>query len=268
MLCWLRRVRADDDDGSISLASTRRQNSPPVISGTPRIKARTGERYQFTARRGPGWPAAHLHVANLPGWLSFDAGSGRTSGTPRRDNVGSFGNVTISVSDGAVRKTRAVQHPRRAFLQDAVGSAALGAAGSPPAMPSAGGPFRFAEIPEIVFVRGYRETEHLGIFHLDTSRNHGRQRPAQRTAGSRASPPTSVIEGSLEGVSYDSVTGMPTYDGTGGGTATARVRLEAPSETASSEAFNIRVLAPTVAGRRPAARLPASAATPQAPRGA
>ena len=47
-------------------------------------------------------------------------------------------------------------------------AAAAGPPVPPPDMPSAGGPFRFAEIPEIVFVRGYRETEHLGIFHLDT----------------------------------------------------------------------------------------------------
>src|SRR5262245_65190712 len=29
-------------------------------------------------------------------------------------------------------------------------------------------PFRFAEIPEIVFVRGYAGREQLGIFHIDT----------------------------------------------------------------------------------------------------
>ena len=119
---------------------------------------------------------------------------------------------------------------------------------SPPAMPSAGGPFRFAEIPEIVFVRGYRETEHLGIFHLDT-RNRWTPGDLRNESGwkPRVATRLEVIDGSVDGVTYDSATGILSYDGSGDSTATARVRLEAPSESASSQEFRVRVLKPTVA---------------------
>ena len=250
----------DDDNDSFSFGLDSTQNSPPVISGTPRIKARAGERYLFTPRAAdPDGQPLTFSVANLPDWLSFDAGSGRISGTPRRSNVGTFGDVTISVSDGAVRKTLAPFSIRvEASSATPSDPSPSEPPVSPPAMPSAGGPFRFAEIPEIVFVRGYRETEHLGIFHLDT-RNRWTPGDLRNESGwtPRVATRLAVIEGNLDGVNYDSATGILTYDGTGGGTATARVRLEAPSEGANSEAFNIRVLAPTVAwGAGAAARFP------------
>ena len=137
-------------------------------------------------------------------------------------------------------------------------------------MPSAGGPFRFAEIPEIVFVRGYRETEHLGIFHLDT-RNRWTPGDLRNESGWRPRVETrlEVIGGNVDGVSYDPATGILSYDGTGNGTATARVRLVASTESASSQEFRVRVLEPTVAwGAGAAGRFPGHRpATPQAPHG-
>lgn len=68
----------DDDNDSFSFGLDSTQNSPPVISGTPRIKARAGERYLFTPRAAdPDGQPLTFSVANLPDWLSFDAGSGR-----------------------------------------------------------------------------------------------------------------------------------------------------------------------------------------------
>jgi Putative Ig domain len=245
----------DDDNDSFSFGLDSTQNNPPVISGTPRIKARAGERYQFTPRAAdPDGQPLTFSVANLPGWLSFDAGSGRISGTPRSNNVGSFGDVTISVSDGAVRKTLAPFSIR----VEASGTTPSEPPVSPPEMPSAGGPFRFAEIPEIVFVRGYRETEHLGIFHLDT-RNRWTPGDLRNESGWRPRVETrlAVIEGNVDGVNYDSATGILSYDGTGNGTATARVRLVASTESASSQEFRVRVLEPTVAwGAGAAGRFP------------
>jgi hypothetical protein len=240
----------DDDNDSFSFGFDSTQNTPPVISGTPRIKARAGERYQFTPRAAdPDGQPLTFSVANLPGWLSFDAGSGRISGTPRRSNVGTFGDVTISVSDGAVRKTLAPFSIRvEASSATPSDPSPSEPPVSPPAMPSAGGPFRFAEIPEIVFVRGYRETEHLGIFHLDT-RNRWTPGDLRNESGwkPRVATRLEVIDGSVDGVTYDSATGILSYDGSGDSTATARVRLEAPSESASSQEFRVRVLKPTIA---------------------
>src|SRR4026207_2311099 len=90
----------DDDNDSFSFGLESTQNSPPVISGTPRIKARAGERYLFPPRGvRPDGPPPPFRPPNLPGWLRFHAGRGRISGTPRRNNVGTFGDGTHSVSD-------------------------------------------------------------------------------------------------------------------------------------------------------------------------
>ena len=252
LLVTLSACKDDNDSFSFGLDST--QNNPPTISGTPRTQVKTGERYQFTPRAtDPDGQPLTFRVSNLPEWLSFDASNGRVSGVPRSSNVGRFARVTISVSDGAARRTL------RPFTirVDAAGTTTptqpepdpeTPPPVRPPDMPSAGGPFRFAEVPEIVFVRGYRETEHLGIFHLDT-RNRWTPGDLRNQSGwkPRVATRLEVIDGSVDGVTYDSSTGILSYDGSGDGTATARVRLEAPSESASSQEFRVRVLKPTIA---------------------
>ena len=92
------------------------------------------------------------------------------------------------------------------------------------------------------------ETEHLGIFHLDT-RNRWTPGDLRNESGWRPRVETrlEVIDGEADGVTYDPATGILSYDGTGNGTATARVRLDAPTESASSQEFRVRVLEPTVA---------------------
>ncbi len=236
----------DDGDDSFSFGLDSTQNSPPTISGTPRTKVRAGERYQFTPRAAdPDGQPLTFAVANLPGWLSFDASNGRLSGTPNSVNVGSFKDVTLSVSDGNARRTLS---PFSIRVEATGTTPSPPPPVEPPDMPSAGGPFRFAEIPEIVFVRGYSETEHLGIFHLDT-RNRWTPGDLRNESGWRPRVETrlEVIDGEVDGVTYDPATGILSYDGTGNGTATARVRLNAPTESASSQEFRVRVLEPTVA---------------------
>ena len=121
----------DDDNDSFSFGLDSTQNSPPIISGTPRTKARAGERYQFTPRAtdptGSRSPSASRTCLD---WLSFDAGSGRISGTPRSSNVGSFEDVTHL----RIRRRRAQRRWRRSAsaskrLRHAVDPPPLGAAG-------------------------------------------------------------------------------------------------------------------------------------------
>jgi hypothetical protein len=40
-------------------------------------------------------------VTNLPGWATFDSSTGRLTGTPAAADVRTYGNITISVSDGS-----------------------------------------------------------------------------------------------------------------------------------------------------------------------
>ena len=216
-------------------------NSPPSISGSPKTQVRAGERYQFTpSASDPDGQTLQFEVANGPAWSSFDAATGMLAGTPASGDVGTFADVTISVSDGDAKQTLRpftirVDPPTASVPQ-------------PTPLPSAGGPFRFAEVPEIVFVRGYAESEHLGIFHLDTL-NRWTPGDFDNSSGwkPRVATELKLISGSLDGVIYDAATGILRYDGSGKGTATARVKLAAPSESVSSQEFNVRVLEPTIA---------------------
>jgi Putative Ig domain len=243
------------DDGNLAFDLDSASNAPPTISGAPRSTARIGERYLFTPRSAdPDGQSLKFTVENRPEWLTFDPANGRLSGTPRPGDVGRFANVAISVSDGVVQKRLA---PFDILVVTTMGSSPSPSPPpvSPPVMPSAGGPFRFAEVPEIVFVRGYRESEHLGIFHLDT-RNRWTPGDLDNRAGwkPRVETRLEIIDGSVEGVTYDPATGILSYDGSGKGTTTARVRLTAASENANSEPFNVRVLQPTMAWGEGAAR--------------
>jgi hypothetical protein len=41
-------------------------------------------------------------IQNRPGWASFNTSTGRLTGTPTASDVGSYGNIRISVSDGSI----------------------------------------------------------------------------------------------------------------------------------------------------------------------
>ncbi len=40
-------------------------------------------------------------IQNRPSWASFDGSTGRLGGTPGAAHVGSYGNISISVTDGS-----------------------------------------------------------------------------------------------------------------------------------------------------------------------
>jgi hypothetical protein len=83
---------------SISVASS---NTPPTISGTPPTTATVGTQYTFTPTASDAnGGTLTFSIANRPAWATFTASTGRLQGTPAAANVGSFANITISVSDG------------------------------------------------------------------------------------------------------------------------------------------------------------------------
>ena len=115
-------------------------------------------------------------------------------------------------------------------------------------MPIGDSQFRFAEIPEIVFVRGIADRERLGIFHIDTG-NRWTPGDLDNSSGWKPRVPTEldIQDGRLSGVRYDSATADAAYDGSGNGNETAVVQLDAPSLGVASARFRIRVLEPTIA---------------------
>lgn len=76
-------------------------NQAPTISGTPTSTVMQGNAYSFTPNASDAdGNALTFGVANLPGWAAFDASTGRVSGTPSAAEVGTYGDISISVSDG------------------------------------------------------------------------------------------------------------------------------------------------------------------------
>jgi hypothetical protein len=76
-------------------------NTPTVISGTPSGSATVGQLYDFRpAATDADGDAIRYYIINQPSWASFDAATGRLSGTPASGNVGTFEAIRISASDG------------------------------------------------------------------------------------------------------------------------------------------------------------------------
>ena len=81
--------------------STTPVNRAPTISGSPVRTISAGSAYSFrpTAADADGNTLA-FSIANRPSWATFSTTNGQLSGTPTASQVGSYGSITISVSDG------------------------------------------------------------------------------------------------------------------------------------------------------------------------
>ena len=76
-------------------------NSPPSISGNPDNAVTSGNSYSFTPTAAdPDGDALTFNSQNLPGWASFDTGTGRITGQPLLGDVGTYQSILVSVSDG------------------------------------------------------------------------------------------------------------------------------------------------------------------------
>lgn len=81
-------------------------NSAPTVTGSPGSTAVVGQAYSFqpSANDADG-DRLSFTVANLPDWASFSAETGRISGTPTTAQVGTYANISITVSDGTASAT-------------------------------------------------------------------------------------------------------------------------------------------------------------------
>ena len=81
-------------------------NNPPTISGTPSTAAKAGQPYAFApTARDPDGQALTFTIVGKPSWATFDTRTGALTGTPADGNVGTFGPITIGVSDGTASAT-------------------------------------------------------------------------------------------------------------------------------------------------------------------
>ncbi len=75
-------------------------NQPPVISGSPAGQITAGTAYSFTpSASDPDGDNLSFTVNNLPSWATFNSATGRISGTPGTNDVGSYGGIVITVTD-------------------------------------------------------------------------------------------------------------------------------------------------------------------------
>jgi hypothetical protein len=76
-------------------------NRAPTISGTPPTSVTAGTAYSFTPTAADADnDTLGFTIANMPSWATFNTGTGRLSGTPTSQNVGTFSGIVITVNDG------------------------------------------------------------------------------------------------------------------------------------------------------------------------
>jgi hypothetical protein len=76
-------------------------NRAPTITGAPLTSVLQGVVYSFTPTAADAdGNALTFSVTNKPSWATFNSSTGRLRGTPSAAQVGTTGNITISVSDG------------------------------------------------------------------------------------------------------------------------------------------------------------------------
>ena len=77
--------------------------TPPKITGTPAASVQAGSAYSFQpAASDSDGDTLTFSIANKPSWANFSATTGQLSGTPTTTSVGTYSNITITVSDGSV----------------------------------------------------------------------------------------------------------------------------------------------------------------------
>jgi hypothetical protein len=93
---------------SSATGTINRSDSGVQINGSPQTTAAVGQAYSFqptvsnaTATSGTVAPATlKFAIKNNPSWAKFDSTSGKLTGTPSATQVGTYANITISVSSG------------------------------------------------------------------------------------------------------------------------------------------------------------------------
>jgi len=76
-----------------------------VITGTPALQIEAGQPFNFVPVASGGSGSYTFSIQNKPSWATFDPQTGALSGVPTATNTGSYGPVSISVTDGMVSAT-------------------------------------------------------------------------------------------------------------------------------------------------------------------
>lgn len=81
-------------------------NSSPTIRGNPPPAILFSEMYDFEPNAtDPDGDSLTFQVTNKPNWAIFEPSTGRLYGQPTLGNVGDYGGIVISVSDGQTSRS-------------------------------------------------------------------------------------------------------------------------------------------------------------------
>jgi hypothetical protein len=99
-------ISVSDGQDSAALAAfaivvSAAANRPPTITGVPPTAITAGMAYSFTPTSSdPDGDTLTFTVANLPAWATFNTATGRISGTPAAQHVGTTAGIVITANDG------------------------------------------------------------------------------------------------------------------------------------------------------------------------
>jgi hypothetical protein len=99
------QVEVVENDAPANL-SPPAANQAPTISGSPIVNALINNSWAFTpSSSDPDGDTLTFEIQNRPVWTSFNAQTGRLSGTPILGHEGNYSGIRITVSDGTMSAT-------------------------------------------------------------------------------------------------------------------------------------------------------------------
>jgi len=91
----------NETTGNSEIVNKTTDNAEPLVTGTVPLEVTAGDDYQFTPTASdPDGDALTFSISGLPQWASFDASTGKLSGKPKPGDVGTYSNISITVTDG------------------------------------------------------------------------------------------------------------------------------------------------------------------------
>jgi len=119
-------------------------NNVPVISGKPAGSAATDEKYNFQpAASDADFDPLVFSITGKPAWASFDTDTGQLSGVPAINDVGTYGDIVISVTDSMDTVSLAAFSIK---VSEPVQSGSFNLSWTAPTMRSDGTPLSMADI--------------------------------------------------------------------------------------------------------------------------
>ena len=99
----------DDGDSEAAAAASPTPPAPPPsgnqapsITGNPPTSVMQGTQYTFTpSASDANGDVLTFTITNRPSWATFTTSNGRLQGTPGQGDLGTYANISISVTDGA-----------------------------------------------------------------------------------------------------------------------------------------------------------------------